>query len=197
MQWELLGTVGLREAKWVSTIMPGTCPATLFSSIFPSPHLPQSSPCFSVRGRCGGCLSDSLLEEVCPLCHLSVTSPRPGHLGFPLQLPQNSQSKARGALDLLGRVLPVWRLPLWFPCLSVAGKCSQWLVPTKAHSLTDQSPAPPYFRLSPRPPILTRDVKVLFTFLGFPESLFLKYWEPLIEEINVNYAQTSGIEKKI
>lgn len=57
--------------------MPRTCPATLFSSIFPSPHLPHSSPCFSVRGRCGGCLSDSLLEKVCPLCHLSVTSPPP------------------------------------------------------------------------------------------------------------------------
>lgn len=154
-------------------------------------YLPDPSPpCFSVRSRCGGCLSDSLLGKICHLCHLSATPPARAIWAFPDSFLRIPSPRPEVPWTFCAEVFQFEDYLFRCPASQLKCPCSQWLKHVAWR--TD-----PQVRLIlDCPPLLTGEVKVLFAFLGFPESPLFKYWVPLKKEINVNYAQTSGIGKK-
>lgn len=187
MEWELLGTVGLEEPEWDSTVMPRTSTATPLSFIFSSPV--SYTALWASQGKMWLPYFWRLLERICslstfpwPSLHI-LTSPY-GFLRIQSSRPQVPCTCWADFFELAD-----------YPsdCLTSQLKCpfSHWPVLIEAGSTRSL----PYFRLPSVTDLGSEDVVYLYRcFLRVYFSSTGYHW---IKEMNINYAQTSGIEKKI
>lgn len=184
--WGLPGGSRLREP---TGSRPGTARGnntTLLSFIFPIPSSQTQLTMLLVSGA--DAVDVSLLGKICCLFCLSVTSLSTSWLSSVASLGCRVHSQRRLLLAGLQSSARRW------PPSHLKFQFSRWPVLIEAESITYRQSGP--CLIIGWPPLLTWEMKMLFT-LRYFLRVVLKSWALLKKEINVNYIQTLGIEKKI